>query len=340
MKFFAIAIGPFLAALTACQGPVTITDLQDPASGKLGTARDVNDDGVIVGDLAGHAVVFGDARAVESLPLPPGFTSCIAIGISNAGLIVGDCIYPLVGAVAHQPFIWDAARVIRPIDGLGVGNIVSSMSPNGMIVGYSGVPNTHSVKPWAYDPHSDTLTELPTLPDSVALPFDINDAGEAVGSANISGSGPWAVLWSGSPPTVTRLASAACGGEASAINNHGLIVGVMCSVPGMRRPVQWSSSTALPVDLPRVPVPTGGSPFYVNLTDVNDAGLIVAESRYISDDTGADRGTLWTEDRTAVDLGIGLPRAINSSGLVVGSRNARPVKIEWRMSREATAAQR
>ncbi|HEY6559109.1 MAG TPA: hypothetical protein VI072_17615 [Polyangiaceae bacterium] len=339
MKFFASAVGPLLAALTACQAPpVTITDLQDPAPGNFGTARDVNDDGVIVGDLAGQAVEFGDAQSFERLPLPPGFVSCIPVGISNDGLIVGDCFQPRTDSVAQQPFIWDATRAIRPIDGLGVGNIVSSMSPNGMIVGYSGKPGTGSVQPWAYDLHTDTLTELPTPPNSDTLPLDINDAGEAVGSASVSGSGTWAVLWSGSPPTVTRLASPDCNGEARAINNHGLIVGAIWG-PATNRPVQWSSSTALPVGLPRVPVPTGGGPFQVEVRDVNDEGVIVAQSRYLSGDSGADRGTLWTANLTAVDLGIGLPRAINSSGLVVGSRNARPVKIEWRVSSEATAEQ-
>ena len=72
------------------------------------------------------------------------------------------------------------------------------MSPNGVIVGYSGRPGTGSVKPWSYDPRSDQLTELPTLPNSDTLPFDINDAGEAVGRADVYGPAEAAGIWAGS----------------------------------------------------------------------------------------------------------------------------------------------
>jgi hypothetical protein len=204
------------------------------------------------------------------------------------------------------------------------------MSPSGLVVGYSGALLDYTAQPWSYDPESDQVTELPRLPNSDSVPLDINDAGTAVGYALVNGAGYVPVLWSGSPPALKELDSRSCSGEAHAINNHGLIAGSLCQTASTKRAVQWPSSTALPIDL------ADGSGIGVTVADVNDAGVIVAQIRYISGDSGTVRGALWSKDGTALDLGRAIPQAINASGLVVGSRNGTAVKIDWRAARATT----
>jgi hypothetical protein len=126
-------------------------------------------------------------------------------------------------------------------------------------------------------------------------------------------------------PTIKRLASPDCSGEARAINNRGLIVGSICGVPSSGHAAMWSSSAALPVELPQ---PPSGS-VRDGISDVNDDGVIIGRALQSEDDHLVQRGILWTKDLTAISLGDGIPLAINASGVIVGGRNGNPVKIEW-----------
>ncbi|RME34397.1 MAG: hypothetical protein D6786_05035 [Gammaproteobacteria bacterium] len=136
------------------------------------------------------------------------------------------------------------------------------------------------------------------------LSLDLNDRGEVVG--NFSGS-VQPFLWRSGSVQYLDLPSGASAAGASAINNHGVVVG-SATFAGSDQPVVWSADGTAHTIGPAV-----SAAYYAN--DINDNGLIA----------GGSPSFLWQSGSTTVlPSGFGYLKAINNSGYAVGDDSGSP----------------
>lgn len=164
------------------------------------------------------------------------------------------------------------------------------------------------------------MTDLGTLTGEHHFSFawDINDAGEIVGSSGVNNTTPNSATHrpflysSGSMSVLTGFGDVY--GEARGINNAGQVVGVSHYSHGA-----FLYSDGVMTDLGRL----GGTPDYSNAYKINDSTQVVGHISYTAE--VPPRGVLW-ENGTMTDLGDlpGDPEAtyandINNLGQVVGN---------------------
>jgi probable HAF family extracellular repeat protein len=138
----------------------------------------------------------------------PGFTSSAAIGINNAGQVVG---YNDSSAIE-----WSGGSIIKlgSLPGGSVRSVANGINDAGQVVGYSFIGNGVG---WATEWSDGSVINLGGVPGSPSSEaFSINDAGVAVG---VSGEYGVATEWSGG--SVINLGP----GGAIGINNSGQVVG-------------------------------------------------------------------------------------------------------------------
>jgi uncharacterized membrane protein len=334
------------AIVTACGPPtVTVTELatsmpDNNNSGALG----VSDNGRIVGFANGgsDAAEFMEDGDVILLPPPSLFRSCRAVGITDDGLIAGTCstFDDNEFNSSSQAVFWDAERTLHefiPAE-LNVSSGAVDVNRSGVILGYSNVSNvngelTHT--PWIYDARSGTRTNLPVtqagLTITRASAAAINDLGDIVGSGSDELFSPdRALKWSANSLTLTVLPTpAGCDSLALGINDHGVIVGRVCHTePLSGRAALWSSATASPELLPELPKDEAYPERAAQASGINNHGMVIGESsarihRLLVSQTGV----VWMRDRTPIDLGVDYPTAINASGVIVGSRDGKAVRV-------------
>ena len=163
------------------------TNLSGLLFGDEGSARDLNDDGVIVGGVG--TPVLG-ARWVddepEELPIPEDITSFAPWRINNAGTIFGVLVPSSSDAPRQVAFLrGDEFTVIELPE-----EVIGYLSVNGATaigmseseIGVVTVGYDSTVYPVRID--GDDLEVIPTPADDVNLAlWDINDSGVAVGYA-------------------------------------------------------------------------------------------------------------------------------------------------------------
>lgn len=334
------------ATVTACGPPtVTVTELgtsapDDNFSGALG----VSNNGRIVGFANGgsDAAEFMEDGDVILLPPSPLFRHCRAVGVTNDGLIAGTCstLDENEFNSSSQAVFWDAERTLHefiPVEP-NVSSGAVDVNSNGVIVGYSNVSNvygelTHT--PWIYDARSGTRTNLPVTQAGLstvrASAVAINDLGDIAGNgSNGPSSSDRALKWSAHSLTLTELPTpAGCNSLALGINDHGVIVGRVCHTePISGRAALWSSATALPEVLPDLPSDEAYPVIGAEASGISNNGLVIGRSsarihRLVVRQTGV----LWMRDRTLIDLGVAHPAAINASGVIVGQRDGKAVRV-------------
>lgn len=346
MKGLARLAGMLVLA-TSCGSPVptvppipgTATELgrgEQPQS--YSEASDVSDSGRVVGHFGTWAAEFEGDGSVTFLPTPAGYRSCEARAVADDGVVAGDCVRD--GAPdSHitDAFLWDPSRAVRPLiePNPNETTAVVGMNNAGVVLSMSfELPDGRAPRPWIYDTRAERLTELPLLPNAHNEVRSINDAGDIVGTV-IAPDGNTLiqpVKWSSGTLIITRLTSPAdCGvAEALGINNHGVIVGQGCLRRANARAVIWRSASAAPEDLALPPPRLDDYSFDMSVaTAVNDQGVVIGTAHYHSFDIGRRLGVAWTEDGRVVEFGNAEPVAINASGVVVGGRNFRAVRLEW-----------
>lgn len=148
--------------------------------------------------------------------------------------------------------------------------------------------------------HRGVFSDLHPVGAELSSANAVNRLGEVAGQARTGALGTHAALWDAS-----RSYQALPGGEASGINDAGIVVGN--TFPhGFR----WSAAAGLSL-LPGLE----GSPSAASA--VNASGVAVGTSRTAA----GDRATLWGDDLSAVDILPGIEAraaAINAQGWVVG----------------------
>lgn len=169
----------------------------------------INDRGQVVGEDTYRAALWnGTSRPVL---LDGEFASARALGLNDAGAIVGSSVFADAAGIGMRATLWDASGGRHNLGTLG-GNESQARAINeaGTVAGMSTVAGT------GFQPHA-TLWQGDTRVDlGAGWAYNLNDRGQVVGVA-----GERAVMWNGTQPTfLDRVGSAAVD-----VNNHGWAVG-------------------------------------------------------------------------------------------------------------------
>jgi uncharacterized membrane protein len=132
-------------------GNYSETDLPLPVGGKVATAYDINDTGLVVGVVDGRAVAWepADPAGYEAVYLetPPGTGYGRALAVNNAGDIIGWAIVSESGTNRTHAMLWqrDPSDHFLPTDLGGLSGFTSSfaygINERGQIVGQSNYPD-------------------------------------------------------------------------------------------------------------------------------------------------------------------------------------------------------
>lgn len=210
---------------TPAQPAYTITDLGIIAPG-TDTTLSINDAGDVVGTAPGPG---GLTRAFlwkngtrSDLPLPPGYRSSVATGISGERSV--GFVVDATDTRKRKAVIWEGTTV-RELAALGGSrSIARAVSPGGTIVGEAQTASgtTHAV---LYE--GEKTTDIGVLEKGdFSAALGINDRGAIVGSANIAASGSaHAFLYTGGVLRDLGLMPEGKLSQARAINDRGEVVG-------------------------------------------------------------------------------------------------------------------
>lgn len=198
-----------------------------------GVAQSINEQGDIVGNDFGHAVLWPATGGVVDLGLPPGAAISWATGINRAGTVMGQIIDYINSTYVGRPVIWQGgtmSAVTLPPAGRPIGSDITTgqmfndagdfladlPGPDPFFMGRAIVFRNGAF---------ETLAMLPNASQQMSRPYGLNEAGDVVGMA----FGPFnfnPVLWS-HDGTLTDLGQPGSmrAGDAHGINNRGLIVG-------------------------------------------------------------------------------------------------------------------
>jgi len=239
-----------------------------------GFALGINNSGYIVGN-AGRAATWSPTGVISYLPLPNGATFSQALGINDAGLVVGElwlgtthitnyitvwngAADPLilgegcgiginsVGTVVgftkepdgkHRAFVWTPTGGMTPLTG-GISSEAKAINNFGEIAGL--ICDGQGTWACKWSPAGD-LTLLQNLPGTIAsTALGLNSSGEAVGFCDTA-EGTFPVLWQpdGSVVMLEWLVGDV-GGTAYAINDRGQIAGCSLDPSWNPRAVVWN----------------------------------------------------------------------------------------------------
>jgi probable HAF family extracellular repeat protein len=166
--------------------------------GTWNEARGVNSSGVIAGitsNASGADLPFRwtAGTGMTLLPLPPGAAYGLALGINDAGVIVGQANYDFAdGSVNNLPVAWTANGpvLLAPLPG-DMGGVAWAINSAGIITGKSGTTEVR----WRPDPNSPD-TWLAAEAGTARYGQAINGAGQIVGyAAGGPGNKTHAWLW-------------------------------------------------------------------------------------------------------------------------------------------------
>jgi probable HAF family extracellular repeat protein len=263
--------------------------------------------------LAGAAtlssVAFGQTAmfSVKALAKPPGETQAGAIGINDAGDVVGT-----VSGSSQCPnfcaVIWvnGVPTLLGAVAGATKSSAIS-INNSGEIAGIAA-GDTFGIQAVIWN--NGTPTPLPGAYSSASNAAFLNDAGQVVGTEEVS-----AVEWNGLTETVLGLMPGDTEAGAAGVNNNNLVVGFTCCANGSGRATVWHGT--VPSLLPSI-IKTGGSD---NAYAVNNSGVVVGAAS-----TGAGRHAAAWANGVVTDLGalntISSALAVNNRGIIVGEADS------------------
>lgn len=259
--------------------------------------------------LSGPAWAAGEYSivALGSLIGPGGFSEAFAL--NDAGQVVGQSLVLRDGYNIGTGFLWQRGVGMTDLGSInGQESQANGINGRGEVVGYCG---GNQWRAFRWDQVSG-LQEyaLPSGGSSNAV-FAMNDAGQAVGWADVGGAK--AYLWE-TPSVMVRLVGMT---DAYSINSAGQVAGVGPAAFADGHAYLWTAAAGAR-DLGTLP----GGYYRSRAWDVNDLGFVVGSS---ATSGGSGHAVLWDTTGRIADLGT-LPdhshseaRAINNLGSVVGS---------------------
>jgi probable HAF family extracellular repeat protein len=184
-----------------------------------------------------HAVIWWPDGRMQDLPPLPGDSVSAATAINDKGQVVGisgDCGIAIGGVSAKHAVLWDNG-VPANIGDLGghSWNTPTAINNNGVIIGFSlpldqdGTRNYRAFV-WTKELGIRKLDERPGTIRSIA--WGLNDDGQIVGVARVTGASPFAARWQTPFATIENLNDLVPAGSpqltvAADINNAGAITG-------------------------------------------------------------------------------------------------------------------
>lgn len=191
------------------------------------------------------------------------------------------------------------------VSGAYAGMTVSGINNLGQVVGGDGII------PYVWNGDTATALDVPPGADTTSG-IAINDAGQVAGyNYAVGADRGYPIRWTGGAPSVVDTLGGGFISAALTINNSGQMGGSSWFGSSFR-PVRWDGITITELDT------LGGTAGSVG--GINDAGIVVGESRITNDD--GKHATLWT-GTSATDLGtLGGTNStaidVNNTGQIVG----------------------
>jgi probable HAF family extracellular repeat protein len=212
-----------------------ITDLGLPGDGPWAEARDINNNGEIVGRYTvgqGFEAQFQGSRGfirragtITTLNLDPGV---IPFGLNDSGQVVGVYRYTLSSTfgITSQAFIWQDGTG-TDLGTLGGQNIFAyAINNNGQVVGEGGTADGRAA---GFVWQAGSIRQLPIDQPNVQSynAASINDAGNIVGTASVDTLNTRALFWSGPDAQPQTLAAPAghSSPSASTVGPQGWVLG-------------------------------------------------------------------------------------------------------------------
>ena len=268
-------------------------------------------------------------KGMQKLGVLPGGTVSGAIGINDAGTVVGYSNRNGYAATDFFAVEWSPTGTIRDLGTLTGGSSSAAFQINsaGEISGDSFLPSgTVDATLW----NNNKIRNLGRLKGAIfTAGLAINDSGYVVGESVLSYGPPFishAFLWDGAKMTDLGTLAGGQTSMANAINSSGVIVGQSDGIhtPGLWHAVQWDASG----NIRDLGVLKGGT--YSIAFGVNDADVVVGYGN-VADN--APHAMIWSASKGMRDLNALIPpnsgwtlinaNAINNVGQITGygSRN-------------------
>lgn len=216
-----------------------VSFISSASGGYESAAFDINNNGVVVGDLALstsssiiQAFIYtsagGGSITYLANPLGPSGWPSHARGINDNGEVAGTGRVSVSGVGYDRAFFRSSTGTYTQIPTLGgVGGYGMGINSSGAVCGYSSNSMSHN-HGFVYSGGSITDLGTITVVSNESYAFGINDSGVVVGCVGSGGWGSHAVMWSGGSIVDLNTTYASTGWNlfcATAINNYGQIVG-------------------------------------------------------------------------------------------------------------------
>ena len=200
-----------------------------------GAAHAINASGQLAGYVSANessplvAAYWPDSHSVKVLPTL-GAPAAVALGINNAGQVVGQSQIPATLYTTHA-FLWSEAAGIRDLGTLGSGSsTAASVNNAGQVVGWSEISQPSGTRAFSWT-SAGGMHNLGSLGGYASEAYAINDSGTVVGWSYLADDYTLhAFVWtsSGGMQDLNDLIPANSGWTltyANAINAAGEIVG-------------------------------------------------------------------------------------------------------------------
>lgn len=312
---------------------VTVIDLGTLPGFAHHTANAINDNGWVAGVAspatgpATRAFLWTTGAGMSGLPFLSGYSISQALGINNAGDVVG---LSAVNAEDMTPraTLWRAGAAINlgvldPISASALGSVATDVNDAGVVVGYGETGQSGPNAPARLAFRWTAATGMVALPapagTRIAQANAVNNAGQIVGYIQSWTGQPRATLWVGSSVIDLGLLPSATESRAADINLSGLVVGSNTFAAEVSHAFSWKSGQGL-ADLGTLSGDLAGGP-RSQAFGLNDQGDIVGDSWATATFSPA---VIWRNGSIGVlppltsGREAGVARSINNAGQIAG----------------------